>query len=135
METLDWNDSLAVGFKEVDDDHKKLIGMLNSLITAINENHARDAIGKVLNELVGYTSWHFRHEERLMQTHRYTGFTAHKGEHGKLTEQAVELQRKFHDEGVDLTQEIMEFLKGWLTDHILRSDLEMSAFLSNKIKS
>ncbi|MBF0127613.1 MAG: hemerythrin family protein [Magnetococcales bacterium] len=133
MDTLQWSESLSVGFQEVDDDHKKLVVMLNTLITAIQEKNSRSIIGKVLHELISYTSWHFRHEERLMQTYRFKGFLAHKGEHAELINQAGELQRKFTHEGVDLTQDVLEFLKTWLTNHILKTDREMGLFLSGKV--
>ncbi|MBF0614368.1 MAG: hemerythrin family protein [Magnetococcales bacterium] len=134
MELFAWNDELSVGCLEVDQDHKKLVGILNSLIAAIKEEHGREVIGKILNDLLSYTSWHFRHEERLMQTYRFSGFMAHKKEHAELIAQAVTLQKQFDEEGKDLSDDVLEFLKKWLTHHILEVDMVMGRFLHEKIK-
>ncbi|MEO5332302.1 MAG: bacteriohemerythrin [Magnetococcus sp. YQC-5] len=129
METLMWNESLSVGCIEVDNDHKKLVGLLNNLILAISENRGRDVVGRVLDELLSYTAWHFRHEERLMQSYRYEGFIAHKNEHIDLIGKANTLRRQFHEEDADITLEVIDFLKAWLTHHILETDLHMGRFL------
>ncbi|MBF0610168.1 MAG: hemerythrin family protein, partial [Magnetococcales bacterium] len=103
------------------------------LITAINENREREVVGRVLDEMLSYTSWHFRHEERLMQTYRYEGFTNHKNEHAELIGHASNLRRQFHEEGAGITQEVIDFLKKWLTHHILETDMHMGHFLNQKM--
>ncbi|MBF0138583.1 MAG: hemerythrin family protein [Magnetococcales bacterium] len=133
METLLWNESLSVGCTEIDNDHKKLVGLLNNLIVAVSENRGRDVVGKVLNDLLSYTAWHFRHEERLMQTYRYEGIIAHKNEHAELIGHADSLRRQFQEKEVDITQEVIDFLKQWLTHHILETDLHMGRFLEQKM--
>ncbi|MBF0293863.1 MAG: hemerythrin family protein [Magnetococcales bacterium] len=133
METLQWNDSLSVGLTEIDNDHKKLVEMLNALIVASRDDTERTRIGKILDDLISYTSWHFRHEERLMQTYRYKGFMAHKKEHSGLIEQAGSLQQAFHANQAEITSEVLGFLQHWLTNHILKTDLELGTFLQQKL--
>ncbi|MBF0178429.1 MAG: hemerythrin family protein [Magnetococcales bacterium] len=133
METLQWTDALSVGLAEIDNDHKKLVEMLNALIVASRDGSERIRIGKILDELISYTSWHFRHEERLMQTYRFKGFMAHKNEHAGLIEQAASLQKAFHANQAEITLEVLEFLRNWLTHHILETDLELGTFLKPKL--
>ena len=135
MAFLDWSPELSVGFEEIDDDHKKLIEMLNALSDAATEakgNRADAVVGQVLNELLSYTMWHFRHEERLMQTHGYPDFFEHKTQHGDLGEQATGLQKRFQDGNLDVAGEVLPFLKSWLADHILGTDKKLAAFLNDK---
>jgi hemerythrin len=133
MEKLTWNDSLSVGVDEVDNDHKHLVGLLNDLIQCIDDEKGNDEIEVVLDELLSYTSWHFRHEERLMQTYDYESFEDHKSEHTALIEQAVGLQEKFKTEGEGITPEVLDFLKDWLTSHILGTDSVMGRFLQSEM--
>ncbi|MBF0139706.1 MAG: hemerythrin family protein [Magnetococcales bacterium] len=133
VELVQWNDSFVIGYQEVDEDHQKLVGMLNALNTSISEQDTHEVVGKVLNDLLSYTAWHFRHEERLMQTFRYPDYVAHKKEHGSLIQQATELQTKFLAAEQELTQDVMDFLKRWLVHHILQTDKAMADFLRQKV--
>lgn len=133
MEQLLWNDSLSVGIDEIDKDHKHLLDLLNELIESLIEEKNKSEIEVVLDELLSYTSWHFRHEERLMQTFDYDGFINHKDEHATLIEQAVGLQEKFKTEGEGITPEVIQFLKDWLTNHILGTDSDLGHYLKSKM--
>jgi hemerythrin len=132
MAFIDWSDGLSVGYEEVDGDHKKLVGMVNNIHDALDQGYDEDTLTEALEELISYTSWHFRHEERLMQDCTYPGLFDHKKEHESLEKQATELYEKFigGDESVPAT--LMPFLKDWLTKHILGTDTEMGHFLAQQ---
>ena len=134
MAFMDWDPGLSVGFEEIDNDHMKLIEILNALSDAITETQEDAAIGQVLDDLLSYTMWHFRHEERLMQTHGYPEFLEHKTQHGDLAEQATGLQKRFQDGDRDVAAEALPFLKAWLGNHILGTDKKLGAFLSEKVQ-
>jgi hemerythrin-like metal-binding protein len=130
MSLIDWSDSLSVGYEEIDDDHKRLIDIVNKLDDAIASGHGSEAIGEILEELLSYTVWHFRHEERLMQTYGDPAFYDHKKEHDNLTEAALAKQKEFLDGNVDVAEELMPFLKNWLTHHILETDMKTGHYLA-----
>ncbi|MBF0604166.1 MAG: hemerythrin family protein [Nitrospirae bacterium] len=130
MEPLIWSESLSIGVKEIDKDHQHLIGLLNILIWSIEQKKEKSEVEEALGGLLSYTSWHFRHEERLMQTFDYGKFQKHKDEHMGLIDQAVALREAFATRGEEITPEIIEFLKSWLSHHILGTDMEMGHFLS-----
>jgi hemerythrin len=129
MEKFSWNSSLSVGVNEIDKDHQQLINLLNELIQIIDDEKGNDEVEVVLDELLGYTSWHFRHEERLMQTYGFNGFLDHKNKHADLIEQASGLQEKLKNEGESITIEVIDFLKDWLTKHILGTDMKLGQHL------
>jgi len=47
-----WQDSYSVGVKVLDEDHKKLIGIVNELHDGILAGKSREALGPVLDRLV-----------------------------------------------------------------------------------
>jgi hypothetical protein len=49
MALYDWNESYSVGVKTMDDQHKKLIGMINQLHDAMKEGKGSSEIGSVLS--------------------------------------------------------------------------------------
>ena len=132
MAFIDWSNSLSVDIKELDDQHKKLIELINQLNDAMKVGKGKDVIGKVLGSLIAYTQSHFATEERLMQAHSYPSYIIHKKAHDDLTKQALDLQKKFETGNLAITIEVMGFLKDWLSKHIMNTDKQYSPFLKGK---
>jgi len=120
---MTWDDKMSVGVKRLDDDHKRLIAMVNELHDGILEGHRKEALGHVLDELVKYTKIHFMHEEEIFTRTNYPGGAAHKREHDDLVAKAADLQERFKTGPTSmLSLEVMNFLKAWLNHHIGGSD-------------
>ena len=132
MPLLSWKAEYSVNIKEVDDQHKKLIEMINELNDAMGQGKAKDVLGAILGRLVSYAASHFAMEERLLQAHGYEEYQDHKEKHEKMTAKVLELQRQFKDGKAAMTIEVMNFLKNWLDKHILGTDMKYSAFLNSK---
>ncbi len=132
MALLEWNDKLSVTIRKFDDQHKKLVGMVNQLHDAMKVGKGREVLGEILQSLTRYTVTHFGDEERLMKLHNYPEYAEHKKEHDMLVLQVKE-KLEAHRGGKNIiTQNIMEFLKKWLTEHIQGCDKKYGPFLKNK---
>jgi len=129
LKELMWDTSLSVQIQEIDDDHRKLVELLNILNRSVTDGDAIDYIEAVIDELLSCSIWHFRHEERLMLKHGYEGLLEHKAEHQELIESLTDLQQAVLQKTKILTSEDIEFLEHWLTGHIFGSDMEMASFL------
>ena len=133
MSLMEWNDTLSVGIKVVDDDHKKLIGLLNELHDAVASGHGKDVLGRTLDGLVSYTRFHFTREERMFEETGYADAVAHKKEHDDLTKQVLDVQARYkNDARAMLSLEVMSFLKNWLFHHIEGSDKKYAPHLKAK---
>lgn len=132
MALMNWSDNLSVNIKEIDEQHKKLVGMINELHEAMKQGKGSDVTGKVLAGLIQYVATHFATEEKFMKTHAYPEYLKHKAEHDALTKQAADLQNQFHEGKPVLTVELMSFLKNWLTNHILGTDKKYGPYLNGK---
>ncbi|APW45502.1 bacteriohemerythrin [Rhodoferax antarcticus] len=131
MKDLVWDNILSVGIDEIDDDHKKLIHIFNILNRAIREKESKEYLAATLDELINCTVWHFSHEERLMLKHRYQQRAEHKAEHQELIQSARELQQEILQSDNPFTDEHVQFLERWLTEHILTTDGRLGTYLSN----
>lgn len=117
-----WRPSYEIGIGEIDMQHRHLVGIINELFDAMKEGHGQDALNHVLEGLVEYIDVHFRTEEELMRAAEYPEFDYHKIEHEFLTRQ-VQLLQKRREQGERIaTPELMNFLRGWLENHITVSD-------------
>jgi hemerythrin-like metal-binding protein len=130
MALLTWGPALAVGVKEIDDQHKKLIDLVNQLNDAMHAGKGRDALAAVLSELVKYTVYHFGTEERLMAQHKYELSVEHKAQHKKLIEDVGAFKAKFDGGNATISAEIMNFLRDWLGKHIMQTDKKLAQALN-----
>jgi len=132
MALMAWNTTLSVKVKQFDDQHMKLVDMVNDLHDAMKEGKGNVVLGKILNGLISYTATHFAAEEKLMAQHAYPDAIAHKREHENLVKQVVELQNNFKAGKAILTLDVMMFLKGWLVKHIQGDDRKYGIYLNSK---
>jgi len=126
---IEFDAQYSVGFDEIDDDHKKLINLINWLNQAVQSmGHAE--IAPALDELIDYTNWHFRHEERLMQEHQFPELDQHVNEHNVLREKVTAIKMRFENGETEVLNDVPEFLTAWLIHHIQETDKKLGAFLS-----
>jgi hemerythrin-like metal-binding protein len=126
MALITWQPQFSVGIKEFDDDHKKLIELINALWTA-NRDRRNSSMGPILDELAKYVSCHFRREEQLFQTWEFPGAAHHGESHAKLETTVSRLVEKFRHEPV-LAADVFEFLREWLIKHILGEDMIYASY-------
>lgn len=132
MALIAWNDSYSVKVKQMDEQHKKLVEMINQLHEAMKVGQGKQAVGDVLNALVSYTKTHFANEESLMKTHGYPGYEDQKKAHTNLVGQVGDIQKKFLAGNAPLSQDVMVFLKDWLIKHIQGTDQKYGLFFNSK---
>ena len=131
MVFVDWTDKLSVGVGSIDQQHKRLVGLINQLHTAMSAGQGQAMLIGVYNELVDYTRTHFAHEEKLLRTHSYHDLPGHHAVHAKLTKDVLGLQNKLADKKAVLSVEVLDFLRAWLTDHIMNTDQRYASLLQS----
>ena len=123
MPLMTWNEKMSVGVVALDNEHKKLVAMVNELYDGIQAGKGTDALARVLDGLISYTAAHFKHEEEFFAKTGYPATAAHKQEHDALTKQVLDVQAKYKAGATGtLSLEVMNFLKNWLINHIQGSD-------------
>jgi hemerythrin len=127
-----WSDAmLSVHVDQIDDEHKKLVNLLNVLNTAVSTGAGQAALGGVLNGLVNYTVYHFSHEEDMFRRSRYPNYDKHRRQHEGFTAKVLQVNSEFQaGRSPVLAGEVIEFLKTWLAQHIMGSDREFGAYLN-----
>jgi hemerythrin len=132
MDFIKWKAEYSVNVEVIDDQHKKLIGLINQMADAMSIGRGRDVLGTVLTELVDYTVYHFKTEERLFQQYGYPEYKKHKKIHAALTAKTRELKESFDGGNRQLSVDVMLFLSNWLNNHILEVDKKYGPFLNSK---
>ncbi|WP_321401508.1 bacteriohemerythrin [Maridesulfovibrio sp.] len=129
MGRIEWHNGLNLGIKEIDDQHKELISIINNVFEAFDRNETDSAIDEVLQRLHEYTVYHFNAEEKYMEKVGYPHLSEHRQQHAVLKNKVKSFRAaRFHKEDV-FTHEIKELLTRWLLDHILRVDYKIVDFV------
>jgi len=86
---MKWDDSLSVGVREIDAQHKTLIMNLNELSDAMMQGKANSMLKLLLSKLVAYTQMHFLAEEKYMKQWSFAGYPTHKVEHDSFVKKLL----------------------------------------------
>lgn len=129
---INWTNSLSVGVHAMDEQHKKLVALVNKLYNAMQNGQASKILADILDELIIYTGSHFRDEEALMTKNKYSQIKGHLIEHKKLVNTVTQIQMDVKSGKVSVGIETMNFLKDWLSNHICRVDKKYGAELNKK---
>ena len=135
MSIMTWSASNSVKVAEIDDQHKKLFVLVNDVHTAMLAGKGKEIMADVLKKLIDYTAYHFGAEEKYMVKFNYPEYKQHKAEHDTFVHKALSLQKDFQAGKLNLTLEVMNFLKDWVTKHIDGTDKKYTAtFNKNGLK-
>jgi len=126
MAFYEWQANFSVGVNEMDEQHKKLIAILNQLHDSMKAGKAAKEIGLIIDEMVEYTKFHFAAEEKRMTEKNYIGLASQKAEHAAFVKKAQEFQKEVNSGKLAVSLDVLNFLKDWLTNHILITDMKYS---------
>ncbi len=129
---IQWSNAFSVNIKLIDEQHKQLFRLINDLHAAWKANKPREVIGNVFSGLLDYTDKHFKQEEEIFNRYGYPETANHMDIHRALVKHVVETKNKFERGEIKVNADIMNFLKNWLNNHILKVDKRYSAFLNSK---
>ena len=133
MAIVAWSDEFKVGDKEIDKEHWGLFALIHDLEGKLADGVAEQSIQVTIDALVAYVDVHFEHEERVMKAEGYPKFEEHKETHRDLERQvdAFQEELKRAPDTFDYAA-LMEFLSNWLSEHIIKLDMDFAEFRKQK---
>ncbi|RDH85701.1 MAG: hypothetical protein DIZ80_01890 [endosymbiont of Galathealinum brachiosum] len=131
IKAIEWSDVYSVGIEDIDNDHKKLLLLLNRSITIANNHLSSNELGGILDELIDYTQYHFKREENIMEENGYPQFDKHRKVHELIVREVQHYKIKY-DQGELSVEKFLEFLSVWLKDHILGLDKSIGEYIKGK---
>lgn len=129
MALVAWEEQYSVGNDRIDQQHQRIVAMINALGEAMETGTEKAALMKILSDLAGYTKTHFSEEESLMAQKSYPYLAEHQERHVALNRQLADYYRNFYLSSRPQTAEVMAFLQSWLFNHILEEDKRYAPFL------
>lgn len=132
MEFISWKNNYSVGYETIDNQHKKLIQLINDLYEAYMNKTNSVSIERITSELTEYVNLHFSEEEKLFETHNYSETEEHIKEHRIFVSTIEDILLKNKDNQKILSTRITSFLQKWLINHILEVDIKYKGLLGDK---
>ena len=129
---ISWNEIYSLGIEKIDNQHKKLIEIINKLFDSFSEGKAEDIIPEIIKELTEYTQYHFKTEEELFEKYNYPEKESHTGRHNEFINNVKDWKEKLNNNNKELPYELMEYLKKWMLQHILKEDKDYGKFFKEK---
>jgi len=129
---LRWDDSYSVGIAVLDEDHKRLLNLINQLQTAAHYHTSDEYEQEAFDALIDYTKTHFRREEELMAQYGYPQLEAHKHQHQEMIAEVSRMLLAYQENRDATIEGTIRYLQTWLLNHIKGTDKEYSAFLHDK---
>ena len=132
MEKIKWNENFSVGVRKIDEQHKKLIKMINKLIETNKTKVYSETIYDTLVKMTKYADYHFQTEEQYMIEYDYPDYSSHKEQHIEFRKKTVAFAVDTMKYKEALPIEILSYLQNWLINHILTSDMKFKSFFNEK---
>ena len=119
---IKWDNKYSVNVSMIDEEHKEFIGIINKAILAKEHNDNPEEIREVLREMTNYALTHFKTEESYMKVFNYPECQDHKEEHRDFYIETIVYLDKLVKGDYQIVNEIPEYLKWWLINHIQGTD-------------
>ncbi|THB67851.1 MAG: hypothetical protein D6E12_07805 [Desulfovibrio sp.] len=135
MAIVVWDESMAIGNKDIDAQHAHLFICINNMQEKMLKSRDRHALIDALDSADSYIRYHFATEEKLMEQHGYPEFKAHKAMHQAFVDKITEMGKMVlaaEDQLRDPAGELLGYLLGWLSTHVLVKDKALGEFFARK---
>ena len=135
MEQITWTEDFSVGVVKLDEQHKKLIKMINQLIAEPWTDTKSETVSNLLSEMTNYAQVHFTTEEELMRQYIYPQLEEQIAQHRAFKKKTVDFcTATMLNVGI-VPETMLNYLSDWLVNHILSCDMAYKPFFRElKIK-
>lgn len=129
MPLFDWKPEYNTRIDEIDRQHRVLVDLINKLHEQMVTGATQAAVSPIIRELANYTRTHFTWEERMLLSSGYKDLPAHKEIHRKMAAKVDSFADELEAGRIALSIPLMNFLKDWLREHILKTDMKYAEVL------
>ncbi len=128
FEIFPWNDNFNTGISVIDQQHRKLVDILNRLARHfVSGEVSQTDMVEILDELADYAKYHFDTEEDIWHRHfsQHEMLRVHENAHREFFE-TINKIREGRGNVEEFIDGLFGFLTRWLASHILDNDRRMA---------
>lgn len=128
MEQITWTEDFSVGVERLDEQHRHLVRMINQLIAKPHTTTRSETVSDLLTGMTKYAQEHFATEEDLMRQHNYPHLEEQISKHRAFRKKTVDFCSATMLDVVVVPEAMLRYLREWLVEHILKTDMAYKPF-------
>ena len=131
-----WEEHFATGITFLDNQHKELISLTNSLYQAClsGDESVGVAFKEAMGKMVNYVRFHFSAELDLLRKIKYPAYKNHKSEHDYLIKQILNAAKEYDKGKKFVPHQFVRTLKDWVFSHIAFTDKLYSTYVAEQVQ-
>jgi hemerythrin-like metal-binding domain len=115
-----WNDDYALGIPIIDEQHRGIVSVINTLFFFMRHNHGAEAMRPVILMIEQHLKLHSLTEESLLERAKYPGLHEHIMIHDDFDTKLSSVSRRSNRTGNP--EELLQYLKSWWLSHVCVDD-------------
>ncbi len=119
---FDFDAEFRLGIDQIDNEHIKLVDMLNDVHALLGEGKKDEARQYFSETLSSYVNEHFAHEEKFMEDIHFPGVADHKKIHENFKKSLLDLIPKIEAFDEKAFRDALTDAFTWIVNHIGRTD-------------
>ncbi len=127
MGIIQWDSKYEVNVKKIDRQHRKIVAILNKIYDRQEAMAKGNGVQKILDELRGYISSHFKTEEAYLREIECDEYDLQKEEHNAFIEKICSFQQDYYKGKPLALINLFNFVWDWFSHHILTVDKKCMA--------
>lgn len=128
---IKWSDIHSVNVKEFDEQHKKLVEIINELFAHGATN--KEALVLIVKKLIEYANYHLEAEEFYFEKFGYEDSTDHIKKHDFYRQTVADFEKEILETDSDIAfKKLTDFLRDWWINHINQVDQEYVDFFNKQ---
>ena len=130
-EFITWKKDWNTGISKIDTQHQHFVEMINKTYIFNEDGKKKEVLEAILNDLTEYARVHFSTEEEYFDETDYPESDEHKDKHQELLKKVIDFNNRFEakEDVSRLTDDFLNFLKGWLDKHLIKVDHKYVSWL------
>ncbi|MCS7179577.1 MAG: bacteriohemerythrin [Anaerolineae bacterium] len=125
---IEWTEDLSTGVPEMDEQHRRLIALLNEFYTAVERGEREEGIRLLFEGVDQYALFHFSAEEAFMEPIGYPDLASHRETHRMFRREYLTAAERYKAGNRKAVRDLVAFLFSWLYTHIQKTDKRYGIF-------
>lgn len=126
---LSWNEEWASGNGPIDEAHKTLLRLANSIVSMMQQDASREKLILAYDQLLAHVESHFREEEAILRQVEYPSVLFHERFHQYLLLKGLQLKKMLADGNVVKSDMILFLMDEIIVGHLLTEDVKFVPWL------